>query len=49
VKWFTQIRTTITDDEVSGFRATIEAARNVRMIVFLSAWLAGWAVGELAV
>ncbi len=37
----TRIRTTITDDEVSGFRATIGAQRNFAIIAFLSLWLAG--------
>ena len=49
--WASQadIRMRVTDDDVSGFRATIGAERNLGMIAFLSVWLAGWAVGELAV
>jgi hypothetical protein len=43
------VRTTIVVDEASGSRATIGAGRDIGMIVSLSAWLAGWAVGELAV
>ncbi len=43
------IRTTISDNEVSGFCATIGAQRNSAMIAFLSVWLAGWAIGELVV
>ena len=41
--------TIITDDKVSGFRAAVGEARNPVMITFLSLWLAGWAIGELAV
>jgi len=43
----TTTRVKITDDEFGGFRITIPAARNWFLILFLSVWLCGWAVGEV--
>jgi hypothetical protein len=42
-------RSTITDDEVDGFRVTIPVQRSWPLIIFLGVWLCGWAFGELTV
>ncbi len=36
----------VIDEDFNGFTITIPAKRNVFVLVFLSVWLCGWALGE---
>src|SRR5579864_9556322 len=44
-----ELRSTITCDEISGFRIAIAARRHWFLAAFLFVWLCGWAFGEVAV
>jgi hypothetical protein len=43
-----QVRSRVTLDEIGGLQITIPAARSLFLVLFLSVWLLGWSVGELA-
>ena len=42
-------RRSVTTESPEGLQITIPASRNVLILLFLSAWLVGWAIGEVMV